>query len=307
LHKHVKKRRECDKSILVRRNHLTIDVTAFLGMRVQVAAGDGEEQTRQRAQNRQPASAVLGFDRSRLHQTHSHSNATHSNTTDASKFPVLEGRRPPYYLMLAFFLLILVVTLRRAWLHWLRVEKTRAEAAAAEERRAYAAETSQAREQAELGEHVSIRESTSQEVAFEAAQSLQTISAEVGYAAETSQAREQAELGEHVSIRESTSQEVAFEAAQSLQTISAEVGYVSSQPTTYSQNEDGVGQNLTQNASRQESRCVVCLGTSPTIAVIPCGHRCLCGACASVFQRSLASSRCPLCRGKISAMFRIFE
>ena len=188
---------------------------------------------------------------------------THSNTTDASKFPVLEGQRPPYILILAFFLLILVVTLRRAWLHWLRVEKTRAEAAAAEERRAYAAETSQA--------------------------------------------REQAELGEHVSIRESTSQEVAFEAAQSLQTISAEVGYVSSQPTTYSQNEDGVGQNLTQNASRQESRCVVCLGTSPTIAVIPCGHRCLCGACASVFQRSLASSRCPLCRGKISAMFRIFE
>jgi hypothetical protein len=49
-----------------------------------------------------------------------------------------------------------------------------------------------------------------------------------------------------------------------------------------------------------ESCCVVCMDAEPTHAMIPCGHRCVCGRCA----RRLDS--CPLCRKRCTSSLRIF-
>lgn len=46
--------------------------------------------------------------------------------------------------------------------------------------------------------------------------------------------------------------------------------------------------------------CVVCMDAEPTHALIPCGHRCVCGSCA----RRLDS--CPLCRKRSTSSLRIY-
>ena len=51
------------------------------------------------------------------------------------------------------------------------------------------------------------------------------------------------------------------------------------------------------------SKCVVCLERRPTMAVYPCGHRCLCAADAPHF----VSKACPVCRGPVVDVHTIFD
>lgn len=46
--------------------------------------------------------------------------------------------------------------------------------------------------------------------------------------------------------------------------------------------------------------CVVCMDAVPTHALVPCGHRCVCGACAPQLQN------CPLCRKRSTGSLRVF-
>jgi hypothetical protein len=41
------------------------------------------------------------------------------------------------------------------------------------------------------------------------------------------------------------------------------------------------------------------------LAIIPCGHRCVCNVCAPILV--LSRKRCPVCRGKITRSIRIFD
>jgi len=51
--------------------------------------------------------------------------------------------------------------------------------------------------------------------------------------------------------------------------------------------------------------CAVCLSAPPDTALLPCGHLCMCGACAA---RVMASTRrCPLCRLAAQSASRIFQ
>jgi hypothetical protein len=51
--------------------------------------------------------------------------------------------------------------------------------------------------------------------------------------------------------------------------------------------------------------CAVCLSAPPDTALLPCGHLCMCGACAA---RMMASTRrCPLCRLAAQSASRIFQ
>jgi len=51
--------------------------------------------------------------------------------------------------------------------------------------------------------------------------------------------------------------------------------------------------------------CAVCLSAPPDTALLPCGHLCMCGACAA---RVMASTRrCPLCRLAAQTASRIFQ
>ena len=51
------------------------------------------------------------------------------------------------------------------------------------------------------------------------------------------------------------------------------------------------------------SNCVVCLERRPTIAVQPCGHRCLCAVDAPQF----VGKACPICRGPVGSVQAIYD
>ena len=60
-----------------------------------------------------------------------------------------------------------------------------------------------------------------------------------------------------------------------------------------------------QDATPAEATtCVVCIGEAATHALVPCGHRCLCEACADQIMRS--RKRCPLCQTDVTMQLRIF-
>ena len=66
-----------------------------------------------------------------------------------------------------------------------------------------------------------------------------------------------------------------------------------------------------------ETLCVVCMEFPKAYAILPCGHRCLCSACAKNFKQNkpLAQKRkrfttcalCPMCRGRADAIIQIFD
>ena len=49
------------------------------------------------------------------------------------------------------------------------------------------------------------------------------------------------------------------------------------------------------------SECVVCLGGEAVVAIMPCGHRCVCEGCAT-----LQMLQCPVCRQPVQHMKRLF-
>lgn len=55
----------------------------------------------------------------------------------------------------------------------------------------------------------------------------------------------------------------------------------------------------------RESECVVCLAELAVLAFVPCGHRCVCPACAERLPME-ARRRCPQCRGEADALIRIY-
>jgi len=48
------------------------------------------------------------------------------------------------------------------------------------------------------------------------------------------------------------------------------------------------------------TECTICLDGDAEYAVIPCGHRCLCASCIK------AVSECPVCRGTMTDVLRVF-
>ena len=48
------------------------------------------------------------------------------------------------------------------------------------------------------------------------------------------------------------------------------------------------------------AECAICLDDDAEYAVVPCGHRCLCASCIK------AVSDCPVCRGAMTAVLRVF-
>jgi hypothetical protein len=51
--------------------------------------------------------------------------------------------------------------------------------------------------------------------------------------------------------------------------------------------------------------CVICMDAHKTQFIVPCGHRCLCAACAETNK----PSKCPICRADVAAIWngRVFE
>ena len=54
--------------------------------------------------------------------------------------------------------------------------------------------------------------------------------------------------------------------------------------------------------------CVVCHDETAVMAIVPCGHHCLCEDCSATIVACPASSRlCPLCRSYIQSTLKIYS
>ena len=61
-----------------------------------------------------------------------------------------------------------------------------------------------------------------------------------------------------------------------------------------------------QNDRVGESTCCICFERKETrdlLALVPCGHRCVCGGCAS----AMVNKPCPLCRSNTMMAMRVFD
>ena len=54
-------------------------------------------------------------------------------------------------------------------------------------------------------------------------------------------------------------------------------------------------------AQDKVAECVVCLDAPASMALLPCGHRCVCAGCAGTVRA------CPICRGGVQGSVRIFD
>jgi len=52
-----------------------------------------------------------------------------------------------------------------------------------------------------------------------------------------------------------------------------------------------------------KTECVICLDAAPIMALLPCGHRCVCEQCGP----TLSNKACPICRTICTAVQRIFD
>jgi len=64
----------------------------------------------------------------------------------------------------------------------------------------------------------------------------------------------------------------------------------------------------TETPTASEDPCAVCHDKKRTMAVVPCGHLCLCETCsATCMEGGIVDSRaCPLCRGAMTSTIRIY-
>ena len=51
------------------------------------------------------------------------------------------------------------------------------------------------------------------------------------------------------------------------------------------------------------ARCVICIAKPATMAILPCGHRCICPDHAP----KMLGGRCPICRSPVTTVHQIFD
>ena len=56
--------------------------------------------------------------------------------------------------------------------------------------------------------------------------------------------------------------------------------------------------------TKEGSDCVACLSAQATIAMVPCGHQCLCDTCAETIMDGDRTKKCPLCRELLETIIR---
>jgi hypothetical protein len=64
--------------------------------------------------------------------------------------------------------------------------------------------------------------------------------------------------------------------------------------------------SLKNESCSTQDLCVVCHDQKPVMAVVPCGHLCLCEGCSSSCMEIYGSRLCPLCRGNMQSTMKIY-
>jgi hypothetical protein len=61
----------------------------------------------------------------------------------------------------------------------------------------------------------------------------------------------------------------------------------------------------TSHLDAEETQCVVCFDAPKEYAIVPCGHQCVCGACAEQLTKT-RTPLCPVCREPIIQTMKVF-
>jgi hypothetical protein len=61
----------------------------------------------------------------------------------------------------------------------------------------------------------------------------------------------------------------------------------------------------TPQLDEEETQCVVCFDAPKDHILVPCGHQCVCGACAEQLTRTRTPT-CPVCREPIRETVKVF-
>ena len=61
----------------------------------------------------------------------------------------------------------------------------------------------------------------------------------------------------------------------------------------------------TPQPDEDETLCVLCLDAPKDHIIIPCGHQCVCEACAEKLKEA-RSPLCPFCRAPINSTHKVF-
>jgi hypothetical protein len=59
------------------------------------------------------------------------------------------------------------------------------------------------------------------------------------------------------------------------------------------------------NPGAEETMCVVCFDAPKDHIIVPCGHQCVCGACAQQLTKT-RTPMCPVCREPIQQTMKVF-
>ena len=62
----------------------------------------------------------------------------------------------------------------------------------------------------------------------------------------------------------------------------------------------------TETGPPETRECVVCMEEHRTTAMVPCGHRCVCDACAASCFAAAQSRLCPMCRAPVVSTMRVY-
>ena len=60
-----------------------------------------------------------------------------------------------------------------------------------------------------------------------------------------------------------------------------------------------------QLESTEEALCVVCMDAPKHCVMVPCGHQCVCEACAKQLTQA-TSPTCPMCRADVRETIRVY-
>lgn len=68
-----------------------------------------------------------------------------------------------------------------------------------------------------------------------------------------------------------------------------------------------VSEEHSKSTTNENKECCVCLlEVKELLAIIPCGHRCICQSCAEILMKREKNSECPICRGPMEGVLKIY-
>ncbi len=70
---------------------------------------------------------------------------------------------------------------------------------------------------------------------------------------------------------------------------------------------DGGNRNAKRARVDDGGVCVACYAEPPRVALVPCGHLCLCRACAKAVGERDAGAPCPVCRGRVLRVLYVYS